>query len=280
MRSTIQTCFRFLIPVTLVMLSPIPATEQHAASVRDTAANIVSRIQRADYEGDRSALQALHEELAVLRLPGDDHHLASRVRYWRGFALWRRALNGFSGAADPKELERDLQQALRDFEDSARHDPQFVDASVGAISCLQNLAHLSRSRKDAARASELVRRLVPMLKESRVAAPDNPRLLWVVGAGQWYNPPERGGGQAIAIATYKKGLELVRQQRRTLEDPLEPSWGEPELLMNLALASLNQTAPNVRAAEEYATRALTLVPYWHYVRNTLIPQIQSAKGKQ
>ena len=155
MRSTIQTCFRFLIPVTLVMLSPIPATAQHAASVRDTAANIVSRIRRADYEGDRSALQALHEELAVLRLPSDDHHLASRVRYWRGFALWRRALNGFSGAADPKELERDLQQALRDFEDSARHDPQFVDASVGAISCLQNLAHLSRSRKDAARASEL-----------------------------------------------------------------------------------------------------------------------------
>jgi tetratricopeptide (TPR) repeat protein len=189
-------------------------------------------------------------------------------------------MNGFNGDVEPQELERDLQEALRDFDEASSRDPHFVDASVGAISCLQNLAHLSRTRKDAARASELVARFVPMFRKSLAAAPDNPRLLWVLGANQFNNPPERGGGQAIALATYKKGLELARRQKGTVKDPLEPAWGEPELLMRLAWASLNQSAPEIPAAEEYAKRALALVPYWHYVRNTLLPQIRRATEKK
>lgn len=271
---------RSVIVTACVMLAPSPITAEQPATARDTAASLVARIQRADYEGDRSALSELYEQLAVLQLPGGDPRLASRVRYWRGFALWRRALNGFSSAADPNELQRDLRQALRDFEEASRHDPLFVDANVGAISCLQNLAHLSRTdRARANEANELVARFVPLLEESLAAAPENPRLLWVLGAGQWYNPPERGGGQALAVRTYRKGLELARLQKGTVKDPLEPSWGEPELLMNLALASLNQSRPDLRAAEDYAIQALALVPYWHSVRNNLVPQIRKAMGK-
>ena len=281
MRQPVATLRRHIgATVAAMILSPIVSTPRDPVSARETAAAIVARIQRADYEADRSALQALHRELAALRLPPDDRQLASRIRYWRGFALWRRALNGFSGNADPASLEMDLGQALLDFEEASREDPQFADASVGAISCLQNLAHLSRSRNDVARVRELVARFVPLMKTALADAPENPRLLWVVGAGQWYNPPERGGGQTLAVATYKKGLELARQQRGAVEDPLEPAWGEPELLMNLALAKLNQTTPDVPAAEAYAQRALGLVPYWLFVRNTLMPRIQAAKHKQ
>ncbi len=39
-------------------------------------------------------------------------------------------------------------------------------------------------------------------------------------------------------------------------DPLEPSWGEPELLMSLAWSSLNRAAPDVNAADQYAHAAL------------------------
>lgn len=36
----------------------------------------------------------------------------------------------------------------------------------------------------------------------------------------------------------------------------------------------------VAAAEQYAREALTLVPYWHYLRDILIAQIQSAKTSE
>jgi hypothetical protein len=72
-------------------------------------------------------------------------------------------------------------------------------------------------------------------------------------------------------------LARAQKQNKTDGDPLEPSWGEPELLMNLAWSSLHKTAPDISAAKQYAENALQLVPYWHYVRDILVPQIQNAK---
>jgi hypothetical protein len=78
---------------------------------------------------------------------------------------------------------------------------------------------------------------------------------------------------------YAKGLALARQQKRLVADSLEPSWGEPELLMNLAFANLHRAPPDVSAAERYAEAALRLVPYCHYVRDLLMPEIRQAKRK-
>lgn len=247
---------------------------------RDAVARIVTRMQRADYEGNRAALQDLYGELTPW---GTHPELASRVYYWKGFALWRRALNGFNDAVDPADLERDLQQALREFEEASLRDEAFVDAHVGAISCLQTLTFLHSH--EPSRVQELAPRFVRLLKEGVAAAPNNPRLLWVLGAGQWYSPPGLPISQvderhANALATYEQGLHLARQQKGNVTDPLEPSWGEPELLMNLAWANLNQTTPNVSEAEDCAKQALALVPYWHYVRDVLMPQIRRAKDKQ
>src|SRR5262249_28423584 len=77
-----------------------------------------------------------------------------------------------------------------------------------------------------------------------------------------------------------QGLEAIRKQKGTASDPLEPSWGEPELLMSLAWCELNRTTPDVNAAEQDAQAALRIVPYWHYVKDMLMPQIQEAKRKQ
>jgi hypothetical protein len=49
--------------------------------------------------------------------------------------------------------------------------------------------------------------------------------------------------------------------------------------MNLAWANLHRTAPDLDAADRYAHSALQIVPYWHYVRDILIPQINDAKAK-
>ncbi len=250
-----------------------PTSSALAAGAEDPAIQLVAQIRRADYEGDRTALQRLREELKPV---GDDKKIVARLRYWRGFALWRRALNGFNDKVDPTGLAQDLTQAVEEFDQSIAADPSFVDAKVGAVSCLLNLVFLNQ--KDEARVRELLTRAVPMMKEAQAAEPDDPRLLWVVGSSQFYRPPEQGGGQAKGMATYERGLEAARKQKTNASDPLQPSWGEPELLMNLAWSNLNATTPDLNAAERYAVSALELVPNWHYVRDILLPQIRSAKA--
>jgi uncharacterized protein YndB with AHSA1/START domain len=243
-------------------------------SARKQVIKIVTQIQRADYEGDRAALKRLYGELAPF---AENKELAARVRYWRGFALWRRVLNGFNDSVDSKEQEADLKQALEEFDKASAKDPTFVDAKVGTESCLGFLIGLNPN--DAPRVQELMARGAPLRKEIEEAAPENPRFLWVQASILWYVPPERGGGQATAMETYQKGLEAARKQKGSVTDPLEPSWGEPELLMSLAGANFYKTAPDLNAAGQYARSALELVPYWHYVRDILIPQIQEAKKK-
>jgi hypothetical protein len=188
-----------------------------------------------------------------------------------------QAINGFNESPTPTDLEEDLTQAVTDFKDAVAREPAFVEPKIGTVSSLGYLMFLNK--KDQARVQELLQQLSPLLKEAIATAPDNPRLLWVLGPIRWSSPPERGGGQDKAFESYNKGLEAVRNQKRDASDPLEPSWGEPELLMNLAWSNLNRTTPDLNAAERDAEAALKLVPYWHYVRDILMAQIRAAQAK-
>jgi hypothetical protein len=242
----------------------------------DTAqqiAPIIAQIQHADFAGDRIAMQKGYDDLNPFL---EDMLLASRVRYWRGFAQWRRAINGFNDSVDPKELEHNLKTALDEFKIAMEKDPKFVDAKVGAISCLGYLAFMNQ--KDQTRAKELVGQILPLVKEATDIAPDNPRLIWVRGPILWNTPPERGGGHDKAIENYRRGLEVCSKIKAS-NDPFEPSWGKPELMMSLAYSYLNTTPSDVNTAERYARSALEIVPYWHYVRDILLPQILTAKAK-
>jgi hypothetical protein len=258
-----------------VMIATLAGPRGLAASDgRDAVVKIVTQIQRADYEGDRPALRRLYGELAPF---AEDKEIGARVQYWRGFALWRRAINGFNETVDPKESAADVADATEAFRSSFAKDPAFVDAKVGAVACLGLSMWLNM--KDPARMQEFGAQASPLLSEARAADADNPRLLWVLGPIQWQMPAERGGGQDKAIATYEKGLQVIRKQKKP-SDPLEPSWGEPELLMSLAWSNLNKTTPDLDAAEKNARAALELVPYWHYTRDILMAKIREAKAKQ
>jgi hypothetical protein len=245
---------------------------------REQVTKIVAQIQRADYEGDRAVLRRLHGELAPFV---ENKELAARVPYWRGFALWRRAINGFNDKVDATELQEDLKHALDDFNEATGKDTAFVDAKIGALSCVGFLAYsVHQQDPGSIRIQELIGQARQLRKDAEAAAPNNPRLLWVVGPMVWNAPPERGGGQGKAMELYEKGLEAIRNRKSTASDPLEPSWGEPELFMSLAWSNLNRTTPDLKAAEQYAHSALELVPYWHYVRDILMPQIREARRKQ
>ena len=52
------------------------------------------------------------------------------------------------------------------------------------------------------------------------------------------------------------------------------------MTMSSSRTSLACTAAgDVDAAERYAHDALEIVPYWHYVRDILLPQILAAKAE-
>jgi tetratricopeptide (TPR) repeat protein len=242
-------------------------------SVRESMGLIVSRIQHADYEGSQLGMQKAYDDLAPFL---ENPSLVSQARYWRGFAMWRRAVNGFNDGIDADELENDLRQALNEFQEATAKNPGFVEAKIGRISCLGYLAFMNR--QDQSRAKEFVSQLLPIVAEVKQAVPDNPRFLWVLGPILWNTPAERGGGQDKAIENYEHGLALFEKIDANT-DPLEPSWGRPELMMNLAYSHLNKSKPDVEDAELYARSALELVPNWHYVRDILLKQILEAKAK-
>jgi hypothetical protein len=129
------------VALTSLVIALAPASGGAAEDgAREQAVKIVSQIQRADYEGDRAALKRLEVELRPLV---ENQKLRARVRYWRGFALWRRAINGFNDNIDPKDLQEDLQLALDQFDEVAGKDAGFADAKIGALSCVGLLAFQS-----------------------------------------------------------------------------------------------------------------------------------------
>jgi tetratricopeptide (TPR) repeat protein len=256
-----------------------PASQTPAAktSPQQSVLEIVSRIQRADYEGDRASLDKLYQDLTPFV---DEPEVASRVRYWRGFAKWRRGINGFNETPTPNDLAQDMTEGESEFDAALRRDPDFLDAKIAAASCVLYRLFLQGtffSEKDPARLAAIMAPASQLLKEAKATAPDNPRLLWVLGPNAWSTSPERGGGQDKAMELYQKGLANIHAQKNVATSPLEPSWGEPELLMNLAWSNLNRKQPDLAAARRYAQSALEIVPYWHYVRDILMPQIQQAE---
>jgi hypothetical protein len=173
--------------VAIFFFNPAAALASPNGTKREAVSALVLQIQKADYEDDRPALQRLYGELARFT---ESKVLGSRVSYWRGFALWRSAINGFNDNVDKKELEQDLNQAVEEFEKSASADPGFVDAKIAAGSCFGLLAY-SVNKKDSAEMQALTAKSRQALKDAQTVAPDNPRLLWVLGPIYWNIPVER-----------------------------------------------------------------------------------------
>jgi hypothetical protein len=259
----------------ITALVVMTATVVHASPPGSPAA-VVREIMTADYEADLTRLLSLYEELAV---PATPRRVAARVRYWRGFARWRRAINGVNDGAPVPQMIEDLQTAEREFDAALAIEPDFVDAKAGQLSAIGIQLFLTRDR---AAMAPLIARVTPLAKEAASITHDNPRMIWVLGQARWRTPPDWSREQVLerqgqVIAEYQRGLDILRTRKVPEGDGLDPRWGEPELLMNLAWSNLNKAVPDVPAAERYAREALTLVPNWHYVRDILLPQIIAAK---
>ena len=233
-------------------------------------AELVAAVRSADYRGDRPALDRLDAALAkVPPSPLDDYRA-----YWRGFARWRRAMNGFNETPTPDDLESDLQAAVGHFRAAMDKRPDWIEARLAMVGCLGNLMYLARD--DAGKRQAILEQYTPVGKTLAADGRDNPRVLWIIGGLQMGAPPPYGGDMAKAAATLRKGVEsAVKEAKAGTPAPWVPSWGGPENLMNLAYLYAHTAASNRTAALAYAQGALVAVPEWHYVRDILLPQIEA-----
>jgi hypothetical protein len=234
---------------------------------------IVAQIKLADFEDNRAALNDLYQQLTPYL---QNENAAPLIHYWRGFALWRRALNGFSDSTSKGDLDADLSQASREFVAAGRSQHIAVEAEIGEAACEGTLIFLHHNEP-----TELQRHLArdaDLMKRLQQAVPNNPRYLWVLGGSLWNRPASAGGSQATATDAYRRGLAAIDDQPNPMSVSVEPTWGKAELLMSLAWSSLHQTAPDLNQADQYARQALSVAPTWHYVRDLLIPQIAQARA--
>jgi hypothetical protein len=234
-------------------------------------AALVVEVRSADYRGDRAALAALDGRLGEI----DDERLAEYRDYWRGFARWRRAQNGFNETPTPTDLVSDLELAVERFRATLTRRPDWVEARLAMVGCWGNLVFLAGD--DAGRKKALLADLVPAYKWLVENGQDNPRALWIIGGMQFAAPPPYGGDVVKAAATLRRGVALswASVAPAPALPAWAPSWGGPENLMNLAYLYAHAATPDRAAALAYAEGAVTAVPEWHYVRDILLPQIEA-----
>ena len=255
----------------LLLLAAVPSASATKPAVSDRLADLAQGVLSADYRGNRPELATLEGELA--RLP--DGPLDAYREYWRGFALWRRAINGFNETPRPGDLTSDLEKAVSHFQASLERHPDWMEARLAMVGCWGNLIYLAGNDRD--RRQTILTEAVPSFRLVMQNAGDNPRALWIKGGMEMAAPPPTGGDFAKAAVTLEHGVECAWREALSAENvpAWEPRWGGPENLMDLAYLYSHSPQPDRRAALAYAQGALTAVPSWHYVRDVLLPQIEA-----
>lgn len=225
-------------------------------------------ILRDDYRGDRARLLAHAERLEK----GAVGRTAKYREYWIAFAYWRRGFNGLNETPLPKDLAADFRECQEHARAALALDPAFEDARGALMGCLMGLLWVPGAVPDDQKAA-YIKDGSEVLKVLAANAGSNPRSLWLLGMQQAYRPA--GGDTTAAVATWKKGLAGAREEAiaAASRDPWVPSWGAPEILMNLANFH-TYTKPDRALAVAYAEGALAMAPEWHYVRDILMPAIE------
>jgi hypothetical protein len=243
--------------------APPKTTEQQLATAK-------AQIMAADYRADFAELQRLRDAAVPLAADPAWGYLA---RYWAGFASWRQAINGASHGMSKEELQAHLERAAADFDASLRLREDFADSHAAAAAVNGWLSQFHRDDTAALRKGiEVYKQHMARAKE---LDPGNPRVLWVEAIPYLVLPADKGGDRAHAIELYRRMVEASGPP--VARSPL-PDWGKPEGLMSLAYAHLSQPAPDLESAEKEARAALGLEPDWSYVKDVLLPQIETARA--
>jgi len=244
-----------------------PAASKMETRLGELAAAVLS----SDYRGDRAELARLDEELGRL----DAGSLNDHRDYWRGFALWRRAMNGFNEKPAPADLDADLVKALERFQSALARHPDWDEVKSAMLGAWGNRIYLAGS--DAEKRKKLLEEAGTYYKWVMAYEGENPRVLWIKGGMQMIVPSASGGDWTKAAATLRRGVAGAwKEASATVPAPAwAPTWGGAENLMNLAYLHSHLPTPDRATALAYAEGALTKAPEWHYVKDVQLPQIEA-----
>ncbi len=247
------------------------AASKSEARLGELAAAVLS----ADYRGDRPELARLEAELGRL----DAGRLNDYRDYWRGFALWRRAMNGFNETPAPEDLDADLVHALHRFQSALARRPDWGEVKSAMLGAWGNRIFLAGS--DTEKRKTLIDEAAASFKWVMAYEGENPRVLWIKGGLQMVVPPASGGDWTKAAATLRRGVAGAWKEASATvpAPPWAPRWGGAENLMNLAYLYSHLPTPDRATALAYAEGALTKVPQWHYVRDIQLPMIEALPQK-
>jgi hypothetical protein len=257
-----------------LIVAAASAPDASAKSGPKALAKLVPQIMKADYEGDRAALDRLYVEVDRFLA---DPSTESRARYWKGYTKWRRAMNGANETPTPTDLADDSVRCVDEMRKSSTADPAFVDAAIGEMACLGLVLFFDRER---AGNDERIARLRAIAGDLKTKAADNPRYTWAWGMAMFNAPTDRGGGPDNVIKAYLEALDGAKRGAGKPKSALDPAWGEAELNVNLAYSYLNKPDSDWRTAKSYVDEAIRLAPNWHYAKDILRPQIEQAISKQ
>jgi len=248
-----------------------PSANKAEARLAELAAAVLS----ADYRGDRAELARLDAELGRLEAGS----LSDYRDYWRGFALWRRAMNGFNETPAPADLDADLVAALERFRSALARHPDWDEVKSAMLGCWGNRIYLAGT--DTEKRKKLFEESGDFYKWVMAYEGDNPRVLWIKGGLQMVVPPSAGGDWTKAAATLRKGVTAAWREASAATPPLPwaPAWGGAENLMNLAYLHSHLPTPERDVALAYAEGALTKAPQWHFVKDIQLPMIEALPVK-
>jgi hypothetical protein len=257
----------------MIFLIALPVFAVPSAPIDSEArlSELAAAVLRADYRGDRAELARLDDELGRLEAgPLNDYR-----DYWRGFALWRRAMNGFNETPTPSDLDADLVKSLDRFRAALARHPDWDDVKSAMLGAWGNRIYLAGD--DAEKRKALLQAAGDYYKWVLAYEGDNPRVLWIKGGMQMIVPPDKGGDWTKAAATLRKGVASAWREARAKPPlpPWAPAWGGAENLMNLAYLHSHLPAPEKAVALAYAEGALTKAPEWHFVKDVQLPMIEA-----
>src|SRR5215207_2970030 len=118
------------------------ARTRPASSPSDRAAllRLAAEARDADYRGDLARLRSVFHEMAPYT---DAARVARAARYWRGFAMWRRALNATNDGSPADSIDRDLASAVEEYRRALAIDSSYVEAKIGLAASLMNRAYFA-----------------------------------------------------------------------------------------------------------------------------------------
>jgi hypothetical protein len=241
----------------------------------ETLAVTAGRILAADYGNDQAALGKF---AAALAHGGSGDEVAYR-RYWRGFALWRKALNAMNETPPPASAADDARAGIASFREALVAKPDWIEAQIGITGCAPLLLFLAVSDVDR---QAVLKDFLPTWQVVRDHSAGNPRALWEMGQSQLAGNPRQAPDPTKARELFRQGVDAALVEARAANGAGQaavPRWGGAENLMNLAYLHTHTALKDRDLATAYAEGALVAAPNWHYVRDILWPKIQELPAR-